>query len=174
MHDFDFWSMAGTYLDFPGHILETDTGIDAATVPIERVFRIPSQVVKLDRPDGSGAVKAEDLARACPKGCSAPGLIVNALGRRRFDEIAERSVYLSRDAVRWIVERGTTLLVSDIYESAAVPQDVFRTLFRADIMTVCCPERLAVIQADEARVTALPIRCRDATQIPCRLVVEEV
>lgn len=173
VHVFSHWSMSGTYLDLPGHIVETDDGQDAASFPVERLFRVGADVIRLDRADGSGAVTAEDLISGCPAGEPARALVVNALGNRRFDEISERSVYLSRAAVEWMTGRGITLLVSDIYESADTPQNVFPMLFRAGVATVCCPESLGRIAAPRVTVTALPIRMRGATQIPCRLVIEE-
>jgi kynurenine formamidase len=172
VHVFNNWSMTGTYLDLPGHIVETDDGDDAATLPVERLFRVPADVIRLDRQDRSGAVTADDLAAACPPGAAAEALIVNALGDRRFDAIVERSVFLSRDAIRWIIGRRVRLLVADVFESAEIPQNVFPMLFGAGVATICCPECLGRIRAPRVRVTALPIRMRGATQIPCRFVVE--
>jgi len=164
-------SMVGTYLDLPGHIEETDDGMDAASWPADRLYRIESSVVHLDREDGSGAVGADELAAVCSSSAGLPGLVINALGPRRWDDIQERSVYLANDAVEWIVDQGTRLLVSDVYESAP-PRAVFRELFRHGIATVCYPVNLHLLAAPAVILTALPVRFPGVTQLPCRILAE--
>ena len=164
-------SMVGTYLDLPGHITETDDGIDAAGYPLHGLYRIDAVAIHLDRADGSGAVCADELAAACPCPVSGGALILNALGERRFDEIVERSVFLDRDTVRWIAGTGIHLLVSDIYESIE-PWGVFLKLFESGISTVCYPINLHRLTAPRAKITVLPARFPGVTQLPCRIVAE--
>jgi kynurenine formamidase len=172
VYRFDYDSMAGTYVDFPGHIAETDDGRDAANYPPAKLYRIDAAVIHLDRRDGSGGVSAAELKRACPGGRAEGGaLIVNALGQRRFDKIAFRSVWLAADAVEWIVGAGIHLLVSDIYESPEL-HGVFPALFRAGICTVCHPVNLQRLKAPRVKVTVLPLRARGVTQLPCRALAE--
>ncbi len=99
-------------------------------------------------------------------------MILNALGRRRFDDIVERSVYLGKDAVEWIIDGGFHLLVSDVFESNTDPQQVFNMLFARRVSTVCCPINLHQINRPIVKLTALPLRFAKATQLPCRVVVE--
>ena len=54
VYDFAHDSMVGTYLDLPGHIIETDDGQDAATQPLERFYRLQASVLHLCREDGRG------------------------------------------------------------------------------------------------------------------------
>ncbi|HWQ93340.1 MAG TPA: cyclase family protein [Clostridia bacterium] len=172
VHHFQHDSMAGTYIDFPGHIKETDDGLRASTYPLNRLFRVPAAVIRLQRTSGSGRISADDLAGACPKGSVAQALILNALGPLRFDQILERSVYLGRDAVDWIVSSGYHLLVSDVYESNVDPQQVFNRLFAGGVSTVCHPINLHKINRPFVRLTVLPLSFPTATQLPCRGVVE--
>jgi kynurenine formamidase len=164
--------MAGTYIDFPGHIKETDDGFRAHSYPLKKLFRVPAVRIRLDRVSGSGRIGAEELEAAYPENCQAAAMIINALGRLRFDEIVERSVYLGRDAVEWIVRRGFHLLVSDVYESNTEPQQVFNRLFAAGVSTVCHPINLQQIDRTFVRLTVLPLRFETATQLPCRAMVE--
>ena len=172
VHVFSYWSMSGTYIDFPGHVVETDDGVDAASASLADLFRVESAVLHLRRQDEPGAVSAAELEAAAAGLPAFPGLVLNALGDRRFDEVPPRSVYLSREAVAWMVARGVRLLVSDIYESATRPQNVFPHLFRAGIATVCCPAPLSRLPGKRARITALPCAVPGATQAPCRLIAE--
>ena len=169
---FDHWGMAGTYIDFPGHIKETDDGSDAENYPLDRLCGISAAVIRLDREDGSGPIGADELAGACPVDVAGGALIVNALGTRRFDEIGWRSVYLRKDAVQWIIGTGIHLLVSDVYESDTDPQNVFFDLFGAGISTICCPINLDRLLSPVVRLTALPLRFPHVTQLPCRVVAE--
>jgi kynurenine formamidase len=172
IHFFEHWGMAGTYIDFPGHIKETDDGADAASVPAEKLYRVPASVIRLDRADGSGRIGAAELAAACPVRPAGGALILNALGARRFDEIRKESVYLGKDAVRWIADTGIHLFVSDVYENSVDPQGVFLDLFAAGIYTVCLPVNLHLVTRPTVRLTALPARFTQATQLPCRVVAE--
>ncbi|NOY81285.1 MAG: cyclase family protein [Kiritimatiellaeota bacterium] len=168
-------SMHGTYIDFPGHIKETDDGAHASNYPVEKLFRVDAVVVRLDRASGSGAVTAEELAAAFPKTTPPDGppgaLIVNALGNRRFDEIAPRSVYFAHDAIRWIIERNVHLLISDIYESRAI-HGVFTELFRSRIAAVCSAVNLACLTAPVVKVSVFHLPIPGVTQLPCRVIAE--
>lgn len=170
IYEFKMSSMAGTYIDFPGHIAETDDGRDAFNYPLEKLYRRRAAVIRLDR--RVGGVTASELAAACPvKIRSGDALIVNALGDRQFYEVGHRSVFFEMDAVEWIIEQGVELLVSDIYESQAL-LGVFLKLFKAGISTVCCPVDLDKLEGAEVKLTLMPLPVRGVTQIPCRLVAE--
>ncbi len=164
-------SMLGSYIDFPGHIKETDDGLDSATYPIGKLYRVPATVIRMSRADGSGGVKADELAAACPKPFRGEALVLNALGNLRFDEIVERTVWLEKDAVQWIVDRGIHLLVSDVYESQEV-HGVFGDLFAGHVSTVCYPIHLNRLTQPYTTLTVLPIRFPGVTQLPCRILAE--
>lgn len=171
IHDFHFGSMCGTYIDFPGHIVETDNGVDAANAPPAAFYRLPAACIRLDRDGGSGAVSAAELQAALSGGSPFCALIVNALGHRRFDSIEARSVFLSRDAVDWIAALGVRLLISDVYE-CRTPIGVFSALFAAGICTVCAPASLELLPAARCRVTVTFPAIPGATQVPCRVFAE--
>lgn len=169
-YDFKMNSMAGTYIDFPGHIAETDDGQNAKNYPLEKLYRRNAKVIHLDRT--KGAVSAKDLADSSKcKIDKGDALIINALGSLRFDDVPERSVYLDKSAVDWIIEQGVELLISDVYESTEL-LGVFYYLFEAGISTVCYPVNLDKITTPEAKITVLPLPISGAVQIPCRVIVE--
>jgi len=170
VYRFNHDSMAGTYIDFPGHIKETDDGRHAASYPPENLYRIPATVIHLDREDESGGVSAKELKDGCG-GALRGALAINALGEKRFDQIIPRSVWLTDEAVDWIVSGGVKFLVSDIYESRDL-HGVFFKLFRAGIATVCRPVNLHLLPSDGVRLTALTPRFENVTQLPCRLLGE--
>ena len=171
VYHFSHDSMIGTYIDFPGHVKETDDGADAANYPLEKLFRVPATVIHLNREDGSGEVTASDLRDACPDPVRGGALVINALGTTRFDGIEEHTVWLSNDAVAWIIDTGIHLLISDIYESKAL-HGVFSDLFKAGVLTVCYPVNLYSLTAPYVMISALPSRFERVTQLPCRLLAE--
>jgi kynurenine formamidase len=171
IHEFSFSSMAGTYIDFPTHIKETDNGDDAANYPIEKLYRRSATTARLDRKNGSGGVGVEELRKALPNGeIKTPVLIVNALGNKRFDDVEWRSVYFTLDAVEWICSSGIEIIISDIYESNNF-EGVFINLFRSEISTVCFPVNLHKLPVT-CEVTILPLKAPKAVQLPCRVVAE--
>lgn len=171
VYDFAYNGMIGTYIDFPGHVVTTDDGEDAATWPLRWLYRVPTQVVHLDKKSGEGAVGLDEVEAAGIVLQEEGALIVNALGAQPFDAIESRSVFLGDDLVDWIADSGIRLLVSDIYESAAL-HGVFERLFAGGIATVCCPVNLHRVTGTRALVTVLPARFRGVTQLPCRVVAE--
>lgn len=171
VYEYTTGSMVGTYIDFPGHIKETDDGMDAANFPVERLYRVPAAVIHLTRESDSGGVSAKELELAYGKRPDTPALIINALGKKNPQDIAVRSVFLDDSAVEWIIDCGCRLLVSDIYESTAL-HGVFLKLFGHGISTVCEPVNLAYLTVPVVYLTILFPPVPQLTQIPCRAVVE--
>ena len=171
IYQFSSGSMQGTYLDLPGHIRETDDGQTAANFPVEKLYRLPASLIRLDRASGSGAVTADELEDAFGGIPNTPGIIINALGQRNPDQIETRSVFLDMTAVQWLIDTGCKMLVSDIYESQAL-EGVFLKLFKAGVCTVCEPVNLARIASPKVRLTVLFPKFPQMTQFPCRVVAE--
>jgi kynurenine formamidase len=172
IHNFAFSSMAGTYIDFPGHIKETDNGEDAVSYPLEKLYRRKATVIRLDREDGSGEVTSDELRAAAPiSEMDTPVLVLNALGDKRFDDIKLRSVYLTLDAVEWICSSGVEIIISDIYESVPL-EGVFLEFFKHNVSTVCFPINLSELTTPSCDITILPLKAPQAVQLPCRVMAE--
>lgn len=169
VHTFRNSSMSGTYIDIPGHIVETDDGVRADECSLDRIYEVPCSVAHMDRRDSPGKVSADELRGACPAP-TGRALVVNALGDARFDDVPPRSIALSQQAVEWIVDQGFELLVSDIYEHAAEPDNVFVSLFSAGVYTVCNPINLHLLDSPRIHVSVLFPRFPGATQLPCRAI----
>jgi len=164
-------SMDGSYIDFPGHIAETDDGQRADTVPAENFYRVPCTVIHLNRQ--SGPVSAEELATAAGGPLVTPALLLNALGNYEDYQLPCRSTWLDDSAVAWLINSGIRLLVSDIYESPAL-EGVFLKLFQAKICTVCEPRRMASVRGSQVLLTISFLRIPVVTQIPCQILAEEI
>ena len=171
VYDMKMDGMSGSYIDFPGHIAETDNGLYADNCPLDMVYRVPASVIRLDRESGSGAVSADDLEKSFGGRVTTPALIINALGNKEITEVQNRSVYLDNSAVQWIIDCKCNLLVSDIYESTAL-HGVFLQLFKAGVTTVCMPSKLHTLAAKKVALTVLFAKMPQVTQLPCRIVAE--
>lgn len=160
-------SMAGSYIDLPGHILETDDGVRASNVDAGLFYRQPATVLHFD--SDTGPVTPEDLKKALNGREVRDFLIINALGKRNPLDIPLRSIYLDMDAVDWIISTGCRCLVSDIYESKRL-DGVFLKLFKAGVSAVCMPFNLFELPDDVLLTVAFPRW--PTTQIPCVLLAE--
>ena len=171
LHDLSNRSMCGTYIDFPGHILECDKGLAADNCPQEQFFHQEAPVIHLDRESGGGAVTADDLTAACGGHPTCDCLVLNALksGLNPRD-VDIRSVWLDRSAVEWIISTGCRCFVSDIYERKQI-LGVFKLLFDAGISTVCEPVNLFKLP-NRAFISAVWVPFPGAKQLPCRLFAE--
>lgn len=170
VYRFNHWSMSGTYIDFPGHIKHLDDGANAENYPLEKLFDIPSVVIHIDRSEKPGKIRADELQAACLAPVNGGGLIIHALGTKRYAEVPERSVALAKDAVDWMVDRGIHLVVSDVYEHSDEPENIFSALFSGGISAVCRPCNLDKLDAPTVRLSVLTLRFPNVTQAPCRAV----
>ena len=112
IYDFNWGGMMGSYIDFPGHIKETDDGVDAFRAPLENLYELPAAVIHLKREGTPGPISAKELEETRVKVPRGGGLIVNALGKKRFNEVPPNSVYFGRDAIKWIVGTKIKLILN--------------------------------------------------------------
>ncbi len=163
-------TMMGSYIDFPGHIKETDDGVNGANSDLADFTNMSAAVIRFDRAGQPGGITAEDLEKSYGGVPDTQAVIINALGSVSSFDIPPRSVYLTLDAVEWLKKTPCKLLVSDIYESTAL-EGVFLKLFEGGISTVCEPANLHKLPAGKVKLTVhfakIPI-----TQLPCTLVAE--
>ena len=170
VYKFSHDSMQGSYIDFPGHILETDDGQRADSVDPADFYRMDASVIHLDRAHAPGGISAAALEAAHGGVPRTRAVIINALGAAGPMEIPERSVWLELGVVDWLKQVGCRLLVSDVYESTAL-EGIFLRLFRAGITAVCEPYDLHKLTVPVVKLTVgfvkLPV-----TQLPCTLLAE--
>ena len=170
VYSFELNSMCASYIDFPGHIRETDDGVTAENASVDDYYRVKCSRIRMERAGGSGAVSGEDLEKAFGSKVTTEALMINALGDQDPSE-GDRSVYLDESAVEWIIESGVRLLVSDIYESQAL-EGVFLKLFSAGITCVCIPRRMRLVTEKEFLLSVIFMNVPAVTQIPCRILAE--
>ena len=169
VYDFRFNGMTGSYIDFPGHIAETDDGRRADNVDLADFYRMDATVIHLDRTERPGGITGAELEAVCGGVPNTPAVIVHAMGPMEPMDIKFRSVWLTMDAVEWLIAAKCGILVSDAYESPAL-EGVFLRLFQAGVIAVCEPYRLREIP-ERIKLT-IGFMKLPATQIPCTLLAE--
>lgn len=166
--------MSGTYVDFPGHIVECDDGRHAGNYPLERLFMLDATVLHLAIPPTGHGVTAEELDAA---GVAVKGkvLIVHALGDKGWMDIDPNAIsWYAPSAIDWIVRQRPEIFISDIYEKRPDQQGIFGELFRRHISTVCCPVNLHELRAPYGKCCIIPLKLPGVMQLPCRcFVIEE-
>ena len=165
--------MSGTYLDFPGHVVETDDGLHAGNCPLEDLFMLPATFLRLNR-EGKGREVTADALEAAGAEVRGKALIVHALGDRGFFDYTNDTIpFFGDSAVGWILDKGVKVFASDIYENKLDPRGIFTELFAAGTAAVCCPVNLQAVRATYLRVCVVPLRMEGAVQLPCRFFVVE-
>ena len=101
IYDITANSMTGSYIDFPGHIAETDDGQRGDTADLADFYRMDATVIRLNRTEGG--ISGADLEKACGGVPDTPAVIINALGELGPMDIRFRSVWLTMDAVEWLI-----------------------------------------------------------------------
>jgi kynurenine formamidase len=168
VYEFRFSSMTGSYIDFPGHILETADGMHAGNYPLSWLYRVPATLLRPER-SGNGITAAE-LEEACGYLPHTPCLVIH--GKAGTDiPLISREIYLTMEAVDWIIDSGCRLLVSDSYESEHL-DGVFLRLFGAGISTVCMPLNLDKLTLNVMKITVFTPLIDGIVQVPCRIVAE--
>ncbi len=169
VHQFHLSSMAGTYIDFPGHIKEFDNGFDSSNYPAEKLFMVDATVIRLNRSGKQREIHAEELDAANVV-LDTPAVIVDAgwnlLKEKNQDEI----YFFGKDAISWFISKNIYLFVSDVYENHKDPRGIFVEFFSKGILTVCNPVNLEKIAAPKVKLCVFPLRIPGVTQVPCRVI----
>ena len=171
-HRFEWNSMSGTYIDFPGHIARFDDGSDAANYPLEKLFMVETTFINLKREGRERAITAEELDAAGVE-VTGEALFIHAREGTPFYRSKENIPYYDPSAIEWIVSRDIRLFLSDVYEKQPDQQGIFVELFRRGIACVCCMVGLEQVTQQQVKVCAIPIPAAGAKQVPCRLFVVE-
>lgn len=169
VYDLRLNGMSGSYIDFPGHIAETDDGRRADNVDLTEFYRMDATVIHVDRTEKPGGITGAELEAVCGGVPNTPAIIIHSMGPKDPPDINFRSSWLTMDAVEWLIAAKCRILVSDSYESPEL-EGIFLRLFQAGVIAVCEPSRLREIP-ERIKLTVsfmkLPV-----TQLPCTLLAE--
>ena len=112
VYDLRLNGMSGSYIDFPGHIAETDDGRRADNVDLTEFYRMDATVIHVDRTEKSGGITGAELEAVCGGVPNTPAIIIHSMGPKDPPDINFRSSWLTMDAVEWLIAAKCRILVS--------------------------------------------------------------
>jgi arylformamidase len=161
----------GTHIDAPRHFLPGGASVDQ--IPVDALVG-PALVVEMAVDQ---EITAADLeAMAIPPGTER--LLFKTRNSRLLDDEGFHSdfVYLTLDAVHWLVERGVRLLTIDylsVERMDAEPNVVHQTLLRAGVVIVEGAD-LRQVAPGSYLLACLPLKIEGADGSPVRAVLVEM
>ena len=169
---------AGSHVDAPEHMVKD--GKQLHELPLD-IFAGDCIIADLRHAVPGKAITASDLEQAVGKVIRRGDrlLLRTDCNKNYYDpDWAERSPYLTRDAVRWCIDQGVVLVGFDFYHGNDEPQSnvVFytsRTLGENGIVTMPYLNNLDQISRERVTLIALPLKIIGVEASPVRAIVIE-
>lgn len=169
----------GTYLETAAHMDQSRMPIDR--LPLERCYMIDAVALWIPR-NANEFIRAADLQSAL----NAAGEMLRAgdalLVGTGWDKqwhapnyVVDPPYFLA-EAIDWVLEHKVALLGADTprYDSPHAPQNFFPKFFEQEILLLAPLINLDQVQQPRGRLTALPLKIKDACASPVRaLWIEE-
>lgn len=164
---------SGTYLETAAHMDQSRMPIDQ--LPLARCFEIDA--VALWIPKGANApISAADLQAALDSSDTTlrPGdaLLVGTGWDKQWHapNFVTDPPYFLAAAIDWVLDHAVTLLGGDTprYDSPHNPQNFFPKFFQQEILLLAPLINLEQIRTPRGKLTALPLKLKDACASPVR------
>jgi arylformamidase len=169
---------AGSHVDAPEHMVKGGKQLQELALDL---FAGDAVVADLRHRVPGGAIDAADLERAVGH-VLRPGdrlLLRTDCNKDYFaPDWAKRSPYLTRDAVKWAIDRGVVLVGFDFYHGVDEPDSnvVFytsRTFGENNVVTMPYLNNLDLVTQERVTLLALPLKMIGVEASPVRAVVIE-
>jgi len=162
-----------TYLETAAHMDQTRLPIDQ--LPLERCYLIDALTLWIPR-QADERITAADMAAALVKSGETlrPGdaLLVGTGWDKHWHEpdYVTHPPYFTAGAIDWVLEHKVSLLGGDTprYDSPNVPQNFFPKFFQHDILLLAPLINLDQVRKPRGKLTALPLKIKDACASPVR------
>lgn len=166
-------TLAGTYLETAKHLIADAPSIDQ--VPLERLF-VDATIARIPRGPREH-ITAADLDAAITELLPGDALLVQTgweAHRGDSETFVLQSPHFDMDAMRWIVDRGVSILGGDMpcFDDPVGDegQGVNMVLFGSDALILAPLVNLGATEATRGRLTVLPIPLVDSCGAPCRAI----
>ncbi len=170
---------SGTYLETAAHMDQSRMSIDQ--LPLERCYQIDAVALWLPR-GANEAISAADLQGALDRSAltlqAGDALLVGTGWDAQWHapNFVTDPPYFLADAIDWVLDHEVALLGADTprYDSPHNPQNFFPKFFQRDILLLAPVVNLAQVGNTRGKLTALPLKIKDACASPVRaLWIEE-
>lgn len=171
-------TLCGTYFETSKHLFADHASIDE--LPLERCF-VPATIARVPKGAREHITAAE--LEAAASGMQKGDALIVATGwsnGRWWDQSGEfllESPHFDLEAMRWIVDRGASILSGDIPSfddpQPGGGQNVNDLLFRSGALILAPLVGLDQVTKDRVQLTVLPIKLKGACGAPCRAIITE-
>jgi len=170
---------SGTYLETAAHMDQTRMPIDQ--LPLSRCYLIDAVALWIPRnanqPIGAAAMQRA-VAEAGLTVEAGDALLVGTGWDRQWHapNFVTEPPYFLADAIDWVLDHQVSLIgaATPRYDSPHNPQNFFPTFFQNEILLLAPLINLAEVGTARGKVTALPLKLKDACASPVRaLWIEE-
>lgn len=163
----------GTYLETAAHMDQSRMSIDQ--LPLTRCLDIDAVALWLPK-EANAAISAADLQRTLDKSGTTlrPGdaLLVGTGWDKQWyaPHFVTDPPYFLAEAIDWVLDHGVALLGGDTprYDSPHNPQNFFPKFFQGEILLLAPLINLDQIGTPRGKLTALPLKLKDACASPVR------
>ena len=173
-----FHSQTGTYLETTAHNNGYDKTRLLIDVPVSALVDVPCRVLHLDfdeTENNGGKITAAMLEKASvgmdfPRDCAI--LFESGWDDWYSPDFLEKTHYLSRDAMEWIIAKAPSIVGSD---TAVWQKDesVFDLFTVTDMLLLAPLVGLDRVPGKNGRLTVLPVRVEGTCCAPARAVIIE-
>ena len=170
-------TLVGTYFETPAHFFKKSFTVDEW--PVEEMIR-EALLIKVPK-KAHEAITVEEvkawLLRERQE-IMAGETVLLATGWDRYWRSKERFVqdspYFDKHLIKWLLERGVSLLGSDIpsFDNIQEPQGFMPQLMRKGVVIVAPLVNLMSVPAARIRLYLFPLKISGACASPCRVVCE--
>jgi kynurenine formamidase len=170
---------SGTYLETAAHMNRNHITIDQ--LPLERCYQIDALVLWIPR-QADEAITEEQLAQALDATGeqlkNGDALLVGTGWDKRWysPDYVTHPPYFTAAAIDWVLDHRVSLLGGDTprYDSPNNPQNFFPKFFQHDILLLAPVINLDQARRPRGKLTALPLKIKNACASPVRaLWIEE-
>jgi len=171
---FELGAQTGTYLETSLHMFPE--GPELNDIPVEDVFMRDVAILRVPRPPDY-RLMAEDL-EACEVEINPGDAIIVATGWDEHwnqEDFVRSCPFFSYEAMRWILDKDPFLMGGDMprFDSWDDPQGFFHEFFEQGLLLLAPLVNLGAVQADRAKLVALPVKIAETCASPCRALIIE-
>lgn len=168
-----FAVQSGTYLETAAHMDPQRLPIDQ--LPLERCYNIDALALWIPRGADESITPAhlqQALAASGEKLRSGDALLVGTGWDKHWSapDFVTHPPYFTAAAIDWVLDHQVALLAADTprYDSPNDPQNFFPKFFQGDILLLAPVVNLDQVRRPRGKLTALPLKIKDACASPVR------
>lgn len=173
---FELGAQTGTYLETSLHMFPE--GPQLMDIPVERLFMIPTAVIRVDVHPLKPITVAQLEAAAPPLNEGEAILVATGWADKHWhhSDMVSECPHFEGPAMHWILDHKPCMMAGDMprFDSWQDPQHFFHRFFEMGTLLLAPVFNVGEIKADRGKLVALPMKIEETCAAPCRvLFIEE-